>query len=42
MFESESLQAVLHLLHDRRPITGAGESEFMAGACWFGPLVDTN
>ena len=39
MFESESLQAVLHLLHDRRPITGAGESEFMAGACWFGPLI---
>ena len=38
MFESESLQAVLHLLHDRRPITGAGESEFTGGACWFGAI----
>ena len=37
-FESESLQAVLHLLNDRRPINGAGESEFVSGACWFGPL----
>lgn len=37
-FESESLQAVMHLLNDRRPINGAGESEFASGACWFGPL----
>lgn len=38
LFESENLQAVLHLLHDRRTINGAGESELVSGACWFGPL----
>ncbi len=39
LFESESLQAVLHLLPDRRAINGAGESEFISGACWFGELT---
>ncbi len=37
LFESGSLQAVLHLLTDDRP-GGAGESEFTRGACWIGPL----
>lgn len=36
--ESEDLQAVLHLLHDDREITGGGESEFVRGACWVGPI----
>ena len=39
LFETEKLQTVLHLLHDDRPIAGAGESEFTRGACWIGPLA---
>lgn len=39
LFESESLLDVLHLLGDDRQI-GAGESEFVRGACWIGPLAD--
>ena len=39
LFETEKLQTVLHLLHDDRPIVGAGESEFTRGACWIGPLA---
>ncbi len=38
LFETEDLQAVLHLLHDDREISGAGESEFVRGACWVGPI----
>ena len=38
LFETEDLQAVLHLLHDDREITGGGESEFVRGACWVGPI----
>ncbi len=30
---------LLHLLHDRRPISGAGESAFLAGALWAAPLT---
>jgi hypothetical protein len=37
LFESGSLQGVLHLLADDRP-GGASESEFTRGACWVGPL----
>lgn len=39
LFESESLLDVLHLLGDDRPI-GAGESEFVRGACWIGKIVN--
>lgn len=39
LFESEELQGVLHLLGDHRAISGAGESEFVRGACWIGPIV---
>ncbi|HUQ68211.1 MAG TPA: hypothetical protein VM165_01735 [Planctomycetaceae bacterium] len=39
LFDSGQLQALLHLLHDERAITGAGESEFLRGACWIGPLA---
>jgi hypothetical protein len=38
LFEGEQLQGVLHLLHDDRPIVGAGQSELVRGACWVGPL----
>ena len=38
LFESETPQTLLHLLHDDRHLTGAGESEFVQGACWIGPI----
>jgi anti-anti-sigma factor len=37
VFEHQSLLGVLHLLNDDRP-AGAGQSELVRGACWFGPL----
>lgn len=40
LFETEDLQAVLHLLHDDRKISGGGESEFVNGACWLAPIAD--
>jgi anti-anti-sigma factor len=40
LFEAETLQGVLHLLNDDREIVGAGESEFVRGACWIGALAD--
>ncbi|MBC8116053.1 MAG: anti-sigma factor antagonist, partial [Candidatus Saccharimonas sp.] len=42
LLENEELQAVLHLLHDDRAITGGGESEFVRGACWVGPIANVN
>ena len=39
LFSSGQLQAVIHLLNDDRPISGAGDSEFVRGACWIGPLA---
>lgn len=39
LFEHEQLLGVLHLLHDDRGPAGAGESEFVRGACWAGPIV---
>jgi hypothetical protein len=38
LFETEDLQAVIHLLYDDREISGSGESEFVSGACWVGPI----
>jgi len=38
LFDTGGLQAVLHLLCDDRPGASAGESEFLRGACWFGPI----
>jgi len=40
LFEAETLQGVLHLLGDSREIVGAGQSEFIRGACWVGPIVE--
>jgi len=38
LFEHEQLLGVLHLLHDDRGVGGAGESEFIRGACWAAPI----
>ena len=38
LFENDSLQGVLHLLSDNRPMEGVGESEFVRGAIWMGPI----
>jgi len=40
LFEAGGLQGVLHLLADEREIAGAGESEFLRGACWVGPVKE--
>jgi anti-anti-sigma factor len=38
LFEPDQLLGVLHLLYDDRGIGGAGESEFVRGACWVAPI----
>ena len=38
LFETERLEGLLHLLHDDRQVTGVGESEFLRGTCWVGPI----
>lgn len=38
-FDSESSLGLLHLINDDRPFTGRGQSEFLRGACWFGPVT---
>jgi len=38
LLETQSLQGVLHLIHDDRDISGIGESLFIRGAAWAGPL----
>jgi anti-anti-sigma factor len=40
LFEAETPQAVLHLLNDNREITGAGQSQLVAGTCWMGAISD--
>jgi anti-anti-sigma factor len=40
LFEGGGLQGVLHLLTDDREIAGAGESEFLRGACWTAPVKE--
>src|SRR5215475_5565541 len=40
LFETETLQGVLHLLTDDREIAGAQQSEFVRGACWIGALSE--
>ena len=39
LFEADRLLGVMHLLHDDRGAAGAGESEFVRGACWIGPVT---
>ena len=38
LFEEQALQGVLHLLSEYRTIGGAGQSEFVRGACWVPPI----
>lgn len=38
LFDTHSLQAVLHLLADTREFNGVGESEFLRGALWIAPI----
>ncbi|MGQ0732258.1 MAG: STAS domain-containing protein [Acidobacteriota bacterium] len=38
LFEPDRLTGVLHLLNDDRHLVGAGESEFVRGACWIGRI----
>jgi anti-anti-sigma factor len=38
LFEGETLQGILHLISDRRDLQGAGESEFVRGTLWVGPI----
>ena len=38
LFEGQALEGVLHLLHDDRTISAAGQSEFIRGACWIAPI----
>ena len=42
LFETQALQGLLHLLSDDRAIAGAGQSEFVRGACWVAPLAATS
>ncbi len=39
LFETQALQGLLHLLSDDRAIAGAGQSQFVRGACWLAPLA---
>jgi hypothetical protein len=39
LFEDGNIENVMHLLNDTREFTGSGESEFVRGACWFGPIT---
>ena len=41
LFETQTLQGLLHLLSDDRAIAGAGQSRFVRGACWLAPLAET-
>ena len=40
LFETESLQGVLHLLADHRETAGPHQSEFVRGACWIAAISD--
>jgi len=40
LFETETLQGVLHLLTDDRVAAGPQQSEFVRGACWIGATPD--
>jgi hypothetical protein len=40
LFETETLQGVLHLLTDARVAAGPQQSEFVRGACWIGAMAD--
>ena len=37
---ADRAQTLLHLLADDRQFEGVGQSEFMRGACWIGPIAE--
>lgn len=39
LFESDTLLGLLHLLHDWRPGSGAGQTRLLRGALWIAPLA---
>jgi anti-anti-sigma factor len=39
LFEPDQLMGVMHLLDDDRGAAGAGESEFLRGACWIAKVA---
>ena len=40
LLSTDSVQTLLHLLSDDRQFEGMGQSEFMRGACWIGPIAE--
>jgi hypothetical protein len=42
LFDEQSLLGLVHLLNDVRPINGAGESQFVRGAMWIGPIASVD
>lgn len=42
LFEDQGPKGLLHLLWDNREATGAGESRFVRGACWVGPIHEVS
>jgi hypothetical protein len=40
LLTTDSAQTMLHLLADDRQFEGVGQSEFMRGACWIGPVTE--
>jgi anti-anti-sigma factor len=40
LLAADSAQTLLHLLADDRQFEGVGQSEFMRGACWIGPIAE--
>jgi len=42
LFENQGPKGLLHLLWDAREATGAGESRFVRGACWVGPIREVS
>ena len=42
LLATESAQSVMHLLMDDREFEGVGQTELMRGACWLGPIANSN
>ena len=40
LLQNQRLESVLHLIVDDRPDAGAGDTEFLRGTCWFGPIAE--
>jgi anti-anti-sigma factor len=42
LVDTANLEGVLHMIYDDRDANGAGESEFVRGACWTGPIMSVD